>query len=214
MWIVVFAVTAIGAVIALWYGILRRHSRRRSLQVMHWIESSLGGHGRILDLTWDSPSHLRAQLWLSPEIFQQVAAEVQLTPREWPLPWLLARLRQQQEIVTFRADFNVPPDFDLDVHNHRWWGRTCRKQRLGWETERSIPFMIVTKPSWQSEISPIVEALLVSRDREFIRVSFQKRSPHFLASLPVEAVAPAAASRCGLLDVLSELAGSASASRL
>ena len=96
------------------------------------------------------------------------------------------------KIVIDGTEVDVPPEFNLEVHNQRWWGRTRRAaDRQGaWESERATPFMMVTKPSWQSDISPMVEALLASRDREFLRVSFQKKSPHFRAVLPVDAVAP------------------------
>src|SRR5207237_3987403 len=124
MWIATASVTLGVVVVALWYGVFRRYSRRQSLQVLRWIETSLAGHGRIVGLSWSSPSRLSAELRLSPGIFQHVSAEVHLTPREWPLPWLLARLRQQPEVITFRADLDVPPEFNLEVHNHRWWGRT------------------------------------------------------------------------------------------
>jgi hypothetical protein len=44
---------------------------------------------------------------------------------------------------------------------------------------------------------------------EFLEVRFQRRSPHFSASLPLEALAPGAPARTYILDAMREMAGSA-----
>jgi hypothetical protein len=217
MWIeAVACIAAVVAGVALWYSWFLRYNRQRSLQVLRWLESSLAGHGRVVGVQWTAPSRAQAQLRLAPGVFQRVSAVVQLAPRELPFRWLLSRLRREPELITFQADLDIPPEFNLEVHNHRWCGRTRRhlpRNADTWETERAAPFMLVTRNEWQREISPMVEALLASRDQDFLRVSFQRGSPHLSASLPVDALAPDAPQRAGLFEALRELAGGASASR-
>src|SRR5258706_2574964 len=110
---------AVAAVlIAAWYGVSLRHHRRRGLQVLRWIETAFAGNGKIVGVHWTAPSRFHAQLRLSANVFQHASVVVQLTPRELPLTWLLAMLRRQQETLTFEADLDFPPDFQLDVQNH------------------------------------------------------------------------------------------------
>lgn len=217
MWIEAAACIAAATVaIVLWYAWFLRYNRQRSLQALRWLESSLGGHGRVVGVQWTAPSRAQAQLRLAPGVFQRVWAIVELLPRELPLRWIAARLRRQPEMITFQADLDIPPEFNLEVHNHRWCARTRRKvprDAARWETERVTPFMLVTRNEWQREISPMVDALLASRDQDFLNVTFQRRSPHLCASLPVDALAPDAPQHADLFEVLRELAGSASASR-
>jgi hypothetical protein len=79
----------------------------------------------------------------------------------------------------------------------------------GWQMERTQPFMITTRTEWQQELSPMMDALIASRDRDFLNISYSKQSPHFSATLPLEAIAPDAATCSEFFDVLRELAGGA-----
>jgi hypothetical protein len=45
---------------------------------------------------------------------------------------------------------------------------------------------------------------------EFLEVSFQRSSPNFSATLPLDSLAPGAPARTYLLDAMREMAGSAS----
>ena len=44
---------------------------------------------------------------------------------------------------------------------------------------------------------------------EFLEVSFQRSSPNFSATLPLDSLAPGAPARTYLLDAMREMAGSA-----
>lgn len=209
-----YAAVAI-VLIAIWYGVSLRYNRRRGRKVLRWIETAFAGHGKVVGVHWTAPSRFHAQLRLSANVFQHASVIVQLAPRELPLTWLAARLRRQQETVTFEADLDFPPDFNLEVQNHRWMGRTQRcfpRNPSAWHTETMAPFMITTRKDWQRELSSMMDALLASRERDFLSLSFHRSSPHFSASIPLEAISPSAAGS-GLFDVLRELAGGASASR-
>src|SRR5438552_3977218 len=101
-------------VVALWYVHIVRQNRQRSLEALGWLETALGGHGRVVGVHWMTPSRLHAQLRLPPSVFQHASVMVQVEPREVPFAWLLARARRQPEIVTFEADLELPPEFNLD----------------------------------------------------------------------------------------------------
>jgi hypothetical protein len=211
---IIYAAVA-AALIAAWYGVSLRYNRRRGRQVLRRIETAFAGHGKVIGVHWTAPSRFYAQLRLSASVFQHASVVVQLTPRELPLTWVLTRLRRQQETLTFEADLDFPPDFQLDVQNHRWLGRTQRcfpRNTSPWHTETMAPFMITTRKDWQIELGSMMDALVSSRERDFVSVSFHRTSPHFSAIIPLEAISTSAADS-GLFDVLRELAGRASASR-
>jgi hypothetical protein len=70
--------------------------------------------------------------------------------------------------------------------------------------------MISTRPQrQQQEIASTMTALSKGDNGEFLEINFQRRSPHFSATLPLEALAPEAPSRTYILDAMRELAGNA-----
>ena len=204
------------ALVVLWYYVCARHSKRRALEALRWVEQVLGGHGRVVGMHWRSPSRLCAQLRFSPSVFSQAAVVVQLEPREMPLAWLAARLQHQQEVVTFEADLEMAPEFSLELQNRRWCGRTSPSRLAppeGWELHRALPFMITTRREWQHEVCGMMDTLVASRQRDFLSISYRRTSPHLAVRLPLDALAPATRTCSGLFDVLRELAGGASAAR-
>jgi hypothetical protein len=70
--------------------------------------------------------------------------------------------------------------------------------------------MISTRPENQQEIASTITSVRQGGNSDFIEVSFQHRSPHFSATLPLEALAPGAPARTHMLDTMRELAGNAS----
>ena len=204
-------------VLVAWYAAFSHYNRRRSRKILKWIDAAFAGHGKVAGVHWLAPARFHAHLQLAPNAsFQQASVDVQLSPRQMPVSWLLARLRRQSEVMTFEADLEFTPAYDLEVHNHRWCGRTRRNlpaDPLRWDMERCTPFVITTKPAWQREITTMMTAMVASRERDFLKVSYRRSSPHFTASVPLEAVAPGSGNNGELFIVLSELAGGASASR-
>ena len=78
------------------------------------------------------------------------------------------------------------------------------------------PFVLTTRTDWQREITAMMNALVASRDSDFLTVSFRRTSPHFSASVPVSRVCPQDGGSYrdyDIFDVLRELADCASASR-
>ena len=132
-----------------------------------------------------------------------------------PLTWLLNKIRKRQDLLVFQADLDMPPAFSLDVHNLRWFARSSRKEPLSdiqWKFEQAAPFVISTRPDWQKEVSSTMTSLVGTANREFLNINYQRKSPHFSVTLPLEAFAPDSPARNYVFETMRELAGSASAS--
>jgi hypothetical protein len=208
----------VGSTLALlaWYLLAMQQHRRRALEVLQWIENAVAGHGRVAGFHWVTSSRFAVPVRLRSRGFSNAAFLVQLPRREWPLLWLRDRLRNEQPSITFTADLDAPPGFNLQVHNHRWCGRTTRKFSENpnhWVFEQTPPFILTSRRDWHQEILNMMGSLVASRDGEFVRLAFQPRSPNLVATAPLESIAPQAGTRGRMLDVLRELASEASASR-
>ncbi len=214
----IFLVAALGLVVAgcaLWYWLAVRQHREKSTQILRWIDSALMGRGRGIGIVWTTTSGFKVPLLLSSGIFRRASMLVELTPREFPLRWLRRRLGKEPELITFQADFDLPPAFSLDVRTFRWFGRTTKEastEGVCWGTEPVTPFIISTRPDWQKEVSTTMTSLSRSTSREFLEIRFQRISPHFSVSLPLESIAPNSPTRSCLFDAMRELASSSSAS--
>jgi hypothetical protein len=213
---IVIDLVAGALIVLIWYLCFARYNRRKAIRVLGWIERAFDGNGQVAGLEWRSASsfQLRVRLW--PNLFRHTSVNVQLHPREFPLSWLIARLRGRQETLTFEADLDFAPSFNLEVHNHRWCGRTRRRfpgNSENWTKERPGPFVITTRNDWQREITNMMNALVASRECDCLTVSFSRTSPHFSATVPLESIAPEAQSETNIFNVMRELAAGASASR-
>lgn len=201
---------------ACWFGLFVRSNRRRAVQILGWVDRALDGRGEIIDSTWLSTSRFRLRLRLLTSVFRQCSITVQLSPRELPVQWLIYHLSKRPETLTFDADLDCPPSFNLEVHNHRWCGRTRRhfpRTSENWVMHRGGPFVITTRNDWQREITNMMNALVVSRDSDCTTVCFRRASPHFSVTVPLETIRPGSGSETNLFTVLRDLATGASASR-
>jgi hypothetical protein len=199
-----------------WYVAFVRHNRRRAAEILIWIRTAFSGHAQVLGIHWSSSSRFHVRLRLNSGAFQHSYMVVQLTPKEFFINWLLNKIRQQQELATFQADLEPAPSFNLDVHNQRWCGRSRRGSRLNPERgviENFGPFVLTTRNDWQREITAMIDALVASRDSDFLSISFRKTSPHLSATVALDSLAPQNAGGNGVFHVLRELADCAGASR-
>jgi hypothetical protein len=209
-------VVAAIAFLVLWYLIFMRYNRRRAIRVLHGMRSVFAGDAQVIGVHWATPSQFCARLRVANGVFQQPLVRVRLQPRELPLRWLWFRLKKRQETVTFEADLDCPPSFNLEVHNQRWCGRTRKfashnLQRL--TLDRCGPFVLTTRNEWQRDIMGMMNALMASRDCDLLSVRYHKISPHFAATMPLGCVSPAPDSESRIFDVLRELASCGQASR-
>ncbi len=218
MWERIIAVSALSVVSLLiaWYWWFRRCNRRRAAVVVTWIERAFHGHGQVAGLEWTNASFFSVQLRLLPGLFRQVSMLVQLLPRQSPPKWLWDRIRKHPETVMFQADLDGPPSFNLEVHNHRWYGRSRRQwspKSADWTLEQVGPFVMTTRHEWQHNLTGMMRALIASRECDVLTVCFRRSSPHFSVTVPLETLGPDSENQSDIFDVLRELAAGAASAR-
>jgi hypothetical protein len=200
---------------AAWYLLAVRHHRRRAKQVVLWIQGVLAGNGQVVGIRWVAPSRFKVPLRLTCGLFHRASVVVEMTPVEMPLRWALVKMRGQKEVLTFQADLDLPPAFSLHLHNFRWFARSSRKVNVSagnWAFEHAGPFVVTTRSEWKKELSSAMASFSRS-DHEFSSIDFQRRSPHFSVTLPLETISPESPTRTCIFESMRELASSASASR-
>jgi hypothetical protein len=206
--IILIAVLALGAT---WHNVSVRRKQQKAKEVVRWIQTSLAGRGHVAGVSWITSSSFRVPLRLTCDVFQHAWVMVELHTLQNPVLWIFNKVMGKRELLTFQADLDFPPAFSLQVQNFRWFARSSRKasiHRPGWRFEHLPPMMISTKPR-QQEIASAMTSLSKGDNGEFLAINFQRRSPHFSATLPLEALSPDAPSRTYILDAMRELAGSA-----
>jgi len=204
---------AAAALCVTWYCVSVRRKRRKAREVLRWIQSSLAGRGHVVGISWISPSRFRVPLRLTCGVFQRAWVLVELNAQQTPIQWLFSKIKGAREVLRFQADLDCPPTFSLQMQNFRWFARSSKKSSIeqpGWQFERLPTVMISTKPELQREIACTMTSLSKGDSGDFLEVNFQRRSPHFSATLPLESLAPGSPARSYMLDAMRELAGSAS----
>jgi hypothetical protein len=177
--------------------------------VLRWLEGALAGQGQVAGIRWIARSQFKVPLRLRHSGFNRAWVVVDLPPCELPLHWLLSKASGQREILTFEADLELPPVFNLQVHNFRWLarsGRNAASRSASWNFEQAGPFVVSTRRDWKKEISSAMVALAKGDHREFLKINFQRRSPHFSVTLPLETIAPGSPTRACMFDSMRELA--------
>lgn len=211
-------IDALGAslVLGFWYLAFARYNRHRGAAALRWVQVACRGRGKVVESRWSGSSLLRARLDFASRWFENASLTVNLRPRPLPVHWLMSYWQKQKETLTFEADLDFPPGFQLEVLNHRWCGKSQRGDALStkeWDVYRPGPVVLTTRAKWTQELSPVVNALISSREHSFLKVHFRPDSPNFSATVALEAMQdPEAAS--GFLTVLRELAAGASAKHL
>lgn len=195
-----------------WYAVSLRRKREKAKEILRWIQASLAGRGHVIGISWITPSCFRVPLRLTCGVFNRAWMLVETRSQHTPAQWLFNKISGRREVLTFQADLDFPPTFSLHMQNFRWFARSSRKaeiDRPGWQFERLPSVMISTKPDKQKEIASTMTSLSQGENGEFLEVTFQRSSPHFSATLPLEALAPGAPARTYLLEAVREMAGSA-----
>jgi hypothetical protein len=196
----------------LWYSWFVRYNRRRAASVLEWLQAACLGKGRLSNLEWQAnSSRLKAHLHLASRWFDDASVTIRLLPRPLPVNWALSRLRREQETLTFEADMGFPPGFHLDIVRHRWTGQTGPKSPARkWMITRPGPVVLTTKEDWPMELTPVVNAIVGCRDREFVNVRFNQSAPHFAATVGLASLSDQK-SASAVLGLFRELAASSSA---
>ena len=201
-----------GGFVLLWYTCFARYNRRRAAQVLQWVQAACLGKGRLSDLKWQAgSSRLKATLHLSSRWFEEARLTIRLLPRPLPVQWAMSRWHEQQETLTFEADMGFPPGFHLDIIRHRWSGQTGTKNtKRKWAISHPGPVILTTKEDWPVELTPVVNALATWRDKDFVSVRFNRKSPHFTATVALDNLSDQK-DAASLLGLFRELAASSSA---
>lgn len=208
------SITTLTALGAGWYAWCKRRSRFRAVEILRWIETTLGGHGALESIVWLCPSRFRIDLRLAPQsIFRNASVLVELAPRELPHKWIKSAMLGIEETVTFEAEFEVTPHFDLNLHNLRLFARTRRDLEPvgdGWQFEQVTPLIMTTREEWRREITGVMSALLHLREKQFIDLRFSPNPPHYVVALPLGSISPDCDARLQLASTIRELAVEAS----
>lgn len=199
--------------LALWYACLAYYNRRRGAQALGWMEKACAGRAKITGRRWYGMARLQASVGFASRKFENAQVTVRLLPRPSPLHWCLSAYRQQKETLTFEADLDFVPGFQLQVFQHRWL--TQKDTRLThhsrhWEISRPGPVVLTTRTQWDDEVTPVINALMSSRAHNLLSVRFRDTSPHFAATVPLESLSNGETAS-SFLNVLRELASGASA---
>jgi hypothetical protein len=209
-------IVAGAAAAVVWYLSFRRYNRRQGEHAVARIQAALAGAGQVVAVHWLEPSIFQIALRLGTGLFQHPGLIVRLTPRQNPMRWLRQWWGHEPATITFEADFDTPPGFNLQVGQHRWCGRTSKRlppDSERWKFERVTPFILTSRGSWQREVTGMMNALLSCRDREGLSLSFRPTSPHFSATIRLEGISPESRAGANVFETLRELAAGASASR-
>lgn len=207
----------VSAAVLGWYLFFRRYNRRQGKQVLGWVESALAGTGSVVAIHWLGPALFKLALRLDTSLFNQPVLMVCLPPRQTPLRWLRQWWRREPATITWQADLDIPPGFNLEVGRHRWSGRSRRRQipdRGRWTLQPVTPLILTSRRSWPREVATMMNALLSCRECEMVSVGFRRTSPHFSAVIPLDCLSPEGRAGAAVFSALRELAAGASASRL
>jgi hypothetical protein len=203
----------VALLVVVWYFAFVHLNRRRAGRIVRWVERTFAGHAAIVSNQWLAASRFRVRLRMSGGVFRDPSVLVQMCPRELPARWMMWRFRRRPETLTFEADLDYAPSFSLEVHNHRWFGRTRRRlpsNKQQWTTESIGPVVLTTRNDWQREITTMMNTLVASHDCDCLAVSIRRTSPHFAATVPLDAIAPGSQAQAELFDIFRELAQGAS----
>jgi len=199
--------------LSLWYLYFARYNRRRGVMALG---RACAGQGRIVEARWFGACRLQARLNFAAQWFEDVRVTVRLLPRPLPLQWLSSLWRKNnKETLTFEADLDYAPRFNLEVFRHRWL--TSRRIRVAagsndWAVCRPGPVVLTTRTDWTQELTPVVNSLINSRGYDLLSVRFGAESPHLVATVALEALSDEQAA-AGFLCVMRELAAGASTHR-
>lgn len=201
------------AVLVLWYLWFTHYNRQRALGVLKWVQSACAGKARVTKASWSGSARLLAELRFPPHMFEHARVTVRLLPRAMPMKWAFSHWRKEKETLAFEADLDHAPRFQLEVHNHRWSGHSSKRASdRNWMITRPGPVVLTSRNRWEQELSPVISALLASRERNFKTIRFSPESPHLSAILDIDTLQDQEGAS-EWLEALRELAAGASTSR-
>jgi len=216
-WSALFVLYFAGAALlmAVWHAWAMRRKRNRAFQIMHWIENAMSGQGHVTGIHWRSAEEFEVPLRLVTGVFRKAKIMVKIAPLELPLNWLMRRCRPSEpDTLTFCADLDLKPNFALEMQSMRWFARSKKDLNLkqeGWSFETSAPVLLTTRLDWEKEATEVFQSVMNWESREQVTLTFQRSSPHFRATVPLESIAPEARKQSQVFETLRAIAEGASA---
>lgn len=186
---------------------LRRSSRDRAIQVLHWIEGSLGGYGHVTGIRWIDSETFEVPIRIPQQVFRKPSFRIRISPPGLPLNWIVRRLRSREDTLQFTADLDYKPRFSMRMRTQRWFARTRKESTsddAGWDFQRCQPVVLTTRLDWQKEITGMMQSLMSCGSREGLNLEFRKSSPHLRMTMPLEAIRPE--SGCQIFELLKTVA--------
>jgi hypothetical protein len=194
----------------LWYVCFSQYNRRKGDATLRVVESACLGLGKVTEVRWFGAHRLEAHLRFTTHWVGDAHVTVRLRPRQVPLNWLLAIARKQKETLTFEANLDFAPAFQLEVYRHQWLTEKAEPSSgREWMISRPGPIVLTTRKQWGNELTPVVNTLMSSSGHSLMSVRFRTEAPHLAATVPLEALSGEESS-VAFLNVLRELAASAS----
>ena len=213
--LIVIAALCATIVDVLWFLIFTRYNRRKGALVLRWVEAACSSRGRLLQSQWLGRSCLQAQLSFASHWFENARVTVRLLPRPLLVQWLVCLWKRQRETVTFEADLDDSPGFNLEISRHRWLTQKPKEiseRTRNWTISRPGPVVLTTRTEWADELTPLVNTLMTSRGHNLLTVRFRQESPNLTATIPLDALS-GEETTASFLSVLRDLAAGSSASR-
>jgi hypothetical protein len=213
--LVLIAALCASVVDALWFVLFTQYNRRKGALVLRWVDAACSSRGRLLESRWLNRSCLQAHLSFAAHWFENARVTVRLLPRPLLIQWLLCVWRGQRETMTFEADLDGAPAFNLEISRHRWLTQKphdISEHSRNWTISRPGPVVLTTRTEWAEELTPLVNTLMTSRGHSLLTVRFRKESPNLTATIPLDALSNEETT-ASFLNVLRDLAAGSSASR-
>ena len=117
--------------------------------------------------------------------------------------------------MTFEADLDDSPGFNLEISRHRWLTQKPKDisgSAHNWTLSRPGPVVLTTRTEWAEELTPLVNTLMTSRGHNLLTVRFRRESPNLTATIALDALSDEETA-ASFLNVLRDLAAGSSASR-
>jgi hypothetical protein len=183
--------------------LLQRRLQQRALCALRWIEHALGPNGHVSGMRWLSAHQIEVPLKVVHPIFRRSHVHITLQP--------ISRLFRKAtvETLTFHADLDLVPTFSMTFGNLRLFARTQKHlspDTEGWQVMNCKPVVLTTRLDWERDITNAVYTVLHSQRREHVEVTFRRSSPHFSATMPLEALSPDHPEPLAFLEMLREMA--------
>ena len=75
-----------------------------------------------------------------------------------------------------------------------------------WEFTQTTPFVLTSRGDWNKEVTQVFTSLLSRRERHFLNITFNEKSPHFSATVPLDAISPQSEAH-EVFETIEEVAG-------